>query len=56
MLPGGAVASTPAPHACDCEHDDEDENRMAELAHQAARSEYRILLATMPLWANPMQM
>jgi hypothetical protein len=40
----------------DCEHDeDEDGDRVAEFPHHAARSEYRMVLATMPFPANPME-
>ena len=40
----------------DCEHDDdEDGDRMAKSPHHATRSEYRMVLATMPFPASPME-
>jgi hypothetical protein len=43
----------------DADHDkyghDENRNGMFEVAHHAARNEYRIVLATMPFPANPME-
>ncbi len=47
------TASTPTPAQMTGEHDeDEDGDRVAEFPHHATRSEYRIVLATMPLPAN----
>jgi hypothetical protein len=46
----------PDSHTDDCENDeDEDGDRVAKFPHHAARSEYKMVLATVPFPARPIE-